>query len=408
VKESLVPTLCVGTHNRPLRGHDARCKAFAERGCVSLLITHIAPCVPTRGAGTRGFCNLLFWLIAFSAFAAFPASAARKVVIPFDFASKFDNGRYGQIVGDMLWKELSRGGGFIIPESMLDVRDYCTSHKLQPTADTDLKQMKKIVRDDFDAHIGIWGSVERAPGADGEIYDLAVKCVDFSAQPNPKIIYEVKARTRSVSEIPHLCVKKMFDALYEREPIGPTAPDALAEANWKKNPNLVVGDFGRGSGGVPKGWDTAAGQQREPLGRLVQWTDEEGNPRNKVVRFTLDKNVAENEGVMYYSEYFPVEEGAKYRFQCRWRSTGPSVKVFVKCYGEEGGRRREVYRSQQNLKGPVNTWNVHSEDVTPKHAKYAPQWGRIMLYAYMVPGVAEFDDVVLKQLVPASPGITVH
>ena len=104
----------------------------------------------------------------FSVVASSSAVAAdtRKVVIPFDFVSKFDDGRYGQMVGDMLWKKLSREGGFIIPESMLDVRDYCASHNLKPSPETDLEKMKKIVRDDFDAQIGIWGSVERAPGAE--------------------------------------------------------------------------------------------------------------------------------------------------------------------------------------------------------------------------------------------------
>ncbi len=361
------------------------------------------------------------------------AADTRKVVIPFDFVSKFDDGRYGQMVGDMLWKKLSRDGGFIVPESMLDVRDYCASHKLKPSPEMDLEKMKKIVRDDFGAHIGIWGSVERAPGADAEIYDLVVKCVDFSEKPNPKTIYEIKARTHSVSEIPHLYVKQMFDALCERQPAGPAAADRMAEENWKKNPNLVAGDFERGGSGAPKGWDKVAGQQREPLGRLVQWTAEDGNPGNRVVRFTLDRNVAENEGVMYYSDYFPAEEGAKYRFQCRWRSDGPAVKVFVKFYDEEGSQyraesgksgedaptgkklgrndyvpetkqRREVYRSQQNFRGPNNTWNTHTEDFTPKHVKYTPKWGRVMLYAYLAPGVVEFDDVAVKQITASSPG----
>ena len=340
---------------------------------------------------------------------AFAADDDRKVVIPFDFVSTFDDGRYGQMVGDMLWKKLSRQGGFIIPESMLDVRDYCASRHLKPAADMDLEKMKKIVQNDFGAHIGIWGSVERAPGAEAEIYDLAIKCVDFSAQPNPKMVYQVKARTKSASEIPHLYVKQMFDALYQRQPTGPAGPDPVAEENWKKNPNLVVGDFQRGSDGAPKGWEKVCGQQREPLGGLVRWMAEDGNPNNKVIRFTLDKNVAENEGVMYYSDFFPVQDGATYRFQCRWRSNGQAAKVFIKCYDSvsEAKRRREVYRSQQNLSsGPVNTWswNTHTEDFTPKHVKYTPRWGRVMLYAYAVPGVVEFDDVVVKQIVPPAPG----
>ena len=59
------------------------------------------------------------------------AADAKKVVIPFDFVSKFDDGRYGQMMGDMIWKKLSRQRGFIIPDSMLEVRDYCQSHKLR-------------------------------------------------------------------------------------------------------------------------------------------------------------------------------------------------------------------------------------------------------------------------------------
>jgi hypothetical protein len=370
---------------------------------------------------------LFLCVLAPFAFAANEAKNDKKVVIPFDFVSKFDDGHYGQLMGDMLWKKLSREGGFILPESMLDVREYCTSHHLRPSAEMELAKMQKIVQDDFGAHIAIWGNLERAAGEEAEIYDVTIKCVDFSVRPKPKVIYEVKARTNSVSEIPHLYVKQMFDALYQREPAAAAGPNPLAEENWKHNPNLVVGDFERGSGGAPKGWEKVAGQQREPLGGLVRWMAEQGNPSNKVIRFTLDKDVAENEGLMYYSEYFPVEENAKYRFQCRWRTSGPAVKVFIKCYDEEGsqyrahsaklntggsaerslgksdyvpetGQRREVYRSQQNFKGPVKTWNTHTEDFTPKHVKYAPKWGRVMLYAYTTAGVVEFDDVVVKKI----------
>jgi hypothetical protein len=382
-------------------------------------------------------CNLQFaiyssFLLGSVTSLAQAADAPKKVVIPFDFVSKFDDGRYGQMLGDMIWKKLSREGRFTIPESMLEVRDYCESHKLAPLPEMDLDKMKKIVRDDFDAQIGIWGSVERVPGTEGERYDLVIKCVDFSAQPRPKVIFETSARTKSVSEIPHVYVKQMLDALYGRKPGSPPAPDLAAEENWKKNPNLVIGDFEQGADGVPKGWDRRCGQQREPLGTLVRWLTDPDRSDNKIVRFTLDKNVAENEGVMYYSDYFPVEEGAKYRFQCRWRTDGPDVKVFVKCYDEIGspyrgsgegpaaasgggrpkkgdyisdtGQRREVYRSQQNLKGPQNVWNTHTEDFTPRHTKYTPRWGRVMLYAYLRPGTVDFDDVVVKQIVAPSAG----
>jgi len=359
----------------------------------------------------------------------------RKVVIPFDFESKFDDGRYGQMVGDMIWKKLEREKGFIIPETMLDVRDFGKTEGIEPGPDTPLEKMGRLVRDGFGAHVGIWGSVERAPGHEGDVYDVVVKCVDFSAGPEPKVIYEAAGRTKVVSEIPHVYVKQMLDALYGRKPGGPAPVDELAEKAWHENPNLVAGgDFQRGTAGVPLGWNPGweAGDmdQYERLGNVVKWLPEYGNPQNRVIRFTLSEGLGDTTGVAYYSKgFFPVEAGAKYRFQCRWRSNGPAVKVFIKCYDEvdttyrrdgetpgaapgtrerryipEIGQVREVYRSQQNLKGPENQWNVQTEDFTPKYTKYTPRWGRVMLYAYLGAGVVEFDDVVLKQIVPASPG----
>ncbi len=350
--------------------------------------------------------SISIFLLLILSLSSVHAADARKVVIPFDFVSKFDDGRYGRMLGDMIWTKLSRTGGFIIPESMHEVRGYCGAYKLTPSPELDMAAMRKIVREDFDAQIGVWGSIERAPGAEGDVYDLTIKCVDFSDRQRAKVIYETKVRTKTVSEVPHVYVKRMLDALHGRKPGQPPAPDMIAEENWKKELNLVVGDFQRGADGVPKGWDNTAGQQRKPLGGEVRWTTENGNSTNRVIRFVLDKQVAETTGVMYYSDYFPVEEGAKYRFQCRWRTDGPAVKVFVKCYDylPEEGRRREVYRSQQNFKGPKNSWNTHTEDFTPKHTKYSPRWGRVMLYAYLTPGTIEFDDVIVKRIVPASPG----
>ena len=335
--------------------------------------------------------------LTFALLVTVPSAAAeekQKVVIPFDFVSKFDDGRYGQMVGEDDRHKIQRQGGFVIPESMLEVRDTCQQNDVQPSPEMSLERMKEVVRKDFDAQIGIWGSVERVAGHEGDVYDLVIKCVDFSAPGGPKTIYDRSVRTNSVSEIPHLYVKEMLDALYDRKPGGPAVVDPAVEKNWKENPNLVVGgDFQSGSGGVPRGWEPVAGQLREPLGNLVRWAAEEGKPSNKLIRFVFPGIVGDNEGVMYYSKPFRVEEGSKYRFQCRYRTNGPAVKVFIKCYDEvgttyqpEGGYKastqlREVYRSQQNLKGPKNVWNTQTEDFTPAaHEVHAPLGPRDALW----------------------------
>jgi hypothetical protein len=50
------------------------------------------------------------------------------------------------------------------------------------------------------------------------------------------------------------------------------------------------------------------------------------------------------------------------------------------------------------LEGPKDAWNTHTEDFTPKHTKYSPRWGRVMLYAYLGAGQVDFDDVIVKQI----------
>ena len=347
-------------------------------------------------------------------------SAEQKVVIPFDFESKFDDGRYGKIVGNMIWKKLDRDKKFIIPETMLDVRSTAEMISFYPNPDTKTSEMEKVVKDTFDAQIAIWGKMERVPGHQWEVYDFSLKCVDFSTKP-PKTIYEVDdARTESVSEVPDLYVREMFMKLYGLVP-DEKKTDPIAEKNWKENPNLLAdGTFEKMDDGIPVGWSERAGQLREPFGKMVERTLDSEKPSNHVVKFTLDTPTAEGYGLMYYSNPFPVEEGATYRFQCRFKSSGPAVKVFIKCsdvidskfnptttgwqegFEEKfGSQTREVYRSQQNLSGPKDKWNTHTEDFTPQHTRYSPKFGRIMLYAYIVPGTVEFDDVVVKRIQPA-------
>jgi hypothetical protein len=230
-----------------------------------------------------------------------------------------------------------------------------------------------------------------------------ITIIDFSVQP-ARTIFEKKVLTRTVSEIPHLYLKDALDALYGKsDEIDEVADSAAVKERWLKAPNLVQGDFEKGQK-APLGWD--------PLPKHVSWVRE--TAKNRIIRFAIPPDVAETTGVLYYSNYFLVEKGATYRFQCRWRTSGTAVKVFIKCYDEfpskfrgkksdslDNRERREVYRSQQNLSGSAKQWNTHTQDFTPKHNQFTPRWGRVMLYAYYPAGTVEWDDVVVKQIIPA-------
>lgn len=349
-----------------------------------------------------------------------------RVVIPFNFVSEFDDGRYGSKVGEMIWTKLDREGGVVIPESTLDVDTVCDMLGVTVGPDMPLEEVGRIVREEFEADIGIWGSMERVPGFEWDVYDFTIYCVDFSDE-EPNILYEVEnARTEVVSEVPYIYIKTALDRLYGRRDYGPTPEDPIAEEKWRTNPNLIVGgDFQRGSSGVPMGWEGRAGQFREPLGGLASWTSDASEPENRIIRFRFDAGVGNGYGVMYYSHPTPIDEGATYRFQCRWRSNGPAVKIFIKCYDlmdtgyivegndsvgasaqyESTGRQlRECYRAQFNLSGPKNTWNTHTQDFTPRHTKYTPRFAKVDLYAYLGAGVVDFDDVIIREIIPTSPG----
>lgn len=348
--------------------------------------------------------------------------AQMKRVVSFDWESLFDKGDYGSRVGLGLWRKLNREGKnrFVIPESMQDVRSVCEMINFTPNDKTTLDEMKKVVRETFSSDIAIWGKMERVPGHRWEVYDVWIKCYDFSVDP-PAVIFDKNGRTEAVAEVMSdegYYVGPMLKRLLER--IAPKAiVDEEMEERWKTEPNLVVGgDFEKGKNGIPNGWEARGGQEREPLGGLVKWIPEPGNPSNKVIQIDMPAAVAEGPGCMYYCKPFVVEEGATYRFQCRFRSTGPRGIVFIKCsdvfdsdfhptanalqegYADKFGQQtREVYRSQQNFfEFEPGVWLTHTQDFTPTHTKYSPKFGRVMLYAYICEGKVEYDDIVVKKV----------
>ena len=106
---------------------------------------------------------------------------------------------------------------------------------------------------DFDAQIGIWGSIERVAGHEEDVYNLVIKCVDFSVRQATENDLPVQ-RSHQVGERNSAPLRQ---AIVGRPgsgeaPAGLPGADATAEENWKKNPNLVIGgDFQSGNNGVP-------------------------------------------------------------------------------------------------------------------------------------------------------------
>ena len=372
--------------------------------------------------------------------------AGQKRVVMFDFESLWDTDQesreshYGQIMGNMFWMKINRENKvkqmFVIPESMIDVRNTCTLMNIRPNPDTPLEQMKEIVTKTFNSDIGIWGKIERVDKDVMEIYDFWLNIVDFSVDP-PRVIYQVdKTRTEVVAEVTGIHVRRAMEKLLDKQ-ARTAAENAQIEENWKNGPNLIVGgDFEKVQNGIPVGWENRCAQHREPIGRLVKVVRDPDNAGNHYLRTEFDEEMATGFGLMYYSKPFLVEEGATYRVEYRYRlSKRVNCIVFVKCYDvidtnfrptvdalkegftdKIGQQTREVYRSQQNhqqypISGPPNEkeianagkWVQHSEEFTPRHTRFSPKLGRIMVYGFLTAGTIDYDDFVLKKVKDADP-----
>ena len=174
------------------------------------------------------------------------------------------------------------------------------------------------------------------------------------------------------------------------------------EVLWKTAENLVKnGDFAFGQVD-PANWD--------PLKSGVSWipNPDPKDKTDKCIRMDVSRDIAETTGMIYYSHPFAVEEGATYRFSVAARTAGPSLKVFIKCYDlfpEKWGfaeQPREVYRAPLHVYLPDDNragWNTYKRDFVPYTGGVNhPRSCRVMLYAYLRPGVVYWDDVVIRKI----------
>ncbi len=121
--------------------------------------------------------------------------------------------------------------------------------------------------------------------------------------------------------------------------------------------------------------------------------------------------VAGLHGVHYYSDWFEVEPGMRYRVLADLIATeggGGKPKVFVKGYAqvkptvrESQPQRREIWRTYMPCRGCKGAWKHYSETFTiPSRGvrmsnitTVQVRWIRIIPYAYWPPGVYYWDNV---------------
>jgi hypothetical protein len=200
-------------------------------------------------------------------------------------------------------------------------------------------------------------------------------------------------------------VYEIFGLPVPEDPLRQLQNDPQVERRWREGPNLV-----RNPGfetPAPGGKGPADWQETGPLatGGTVTWMPNPDGP-GKVIHYEMDGGTAGGYGMAYYSDWIAIEPGATYRFSCRYKSLGPTVKIFLKGYHEfppqEGfpAQRRETYRRQVHPAGEKKQWNSVVADFIPIHANpnQQPTWLKVDLFAYWPKGEVFWDDIVLKKV----------
>ncbi len=320
-----------------------------------------------------------------------PGKAEGVAVLPLRVTS--EEAGLGRKVAFMLRAKAKRLGAVVYDShSVQDLLAGRTVSLQTPPAD-----LARLARRPFGADVAIVGHV--AGTGPYQVQLLAV----YTAEDGPPGVF----RKRYTAANHHLVPVEMAKAVYDilglpcpEDPLRMLREDPAIARRWKTAPNLVKNPGFEAA--APGGKGPAHWQDLEPQ---MAWTAHPDGP-GKVLKFDMDKATAATYGLDFTSDWIPIQAGATYRFACRYKTLGPTPKIFLKGYhpfpARDGypAQRRETYRRQVHPKGEKGTWHTVTADFVPQATtpEHTPRFLKVDLYAYWPKGVIYWDDVVLKQV----------
>jgi hypothetical protein len=304
----------------------------------------------------------------------------------------------GDKVGEMLRFKAKRLGAVVFdPKS---IAENLGSAKV--SADMPPAKLADLAREKFKADLAVTGHVKgKGP------YEVRLVAV-HAADPKNLGTFDRTYACSHHQVVPLEMAKAVYDILglpQPEDPLRMLQGDAEVQRRWRDGPNLVKNpgfELTDATGKNPADWQALEDQ--------MAWVP---NPdgAGKVLKYDMNQATAETYGLDFYSDWIAIEPGATYRFSCRYKSLGPTPKVFLKGYflwpGGDGyaPQWRESYRRQVHPSGPKSQWNSVTADFVPDafKADQKPLRLKVDLYAYYPAGVIFWDDIVLKKVHDAPP-----
>jgi hypothetical protein len=251
----------------------------------------------------------------------------------------------------------------------------------------------RAIASDEKPDVIIWGVMNAG--------ELRVNVLDLrDERPQPRVFAHPIAHATDV----RFAVEKLIESLPASTKHAYVSEEAVtrdpeAERRWRDEPNLMK----EGTFDQPGDWrgilaaDKYAPQvvDREPKeDEVVIRKIEDGQ---HVLSMRLSKNTAETFGLACLSGPIAIEPNTRYRLSFRYRSDGPISRPFIKGYFIHDGAEREIYRRQVPKLGATGgKWVEVIDELNPQHQTFAVAFLRVDFYAYLTPGIVEYDDVVLK------------
>lgn len=154
----------------------------------------------------------------------------------------------------------------------------------------------------------------------------------------------------------------------------------IIKREWSFDTSLIInGDFKKGEN-FPYGWVIE--------NENVKWDGKD------IISFDINKATAEGEGLWVYSIFNNIEPG-EYKLFLRFKSSGPSVIIFVEGWGIVGGRKRRIERNECFAYFKDNEWNELNFNILFKNENV--RWFRVKIYSYLKPGKVLFDRIELRE-----------
>ncbi len=299
-------------------------------------------------------------------------------------------------VGFSLRTKLDRQGTYE-PIDGPSMKDLVAGRDAPITFDTKVDEVKALAQD-AGATVLIWGQLD----------DKTLKLHVYDSRTPNAPPSDLEKKIDQPTDL-RFAIEEVLQTLpgigpFEHPSESSVQDDPASAAAWKANPNLVShGDFEGTDASAAWNVLLAADKYNPPVSpdkpdvdRVAIIPDPE-QPGGHVLAMNLSKNVAEGSGLACISSPIPIQPATRYRLQYRYKSDGPVLHVFVKGYATVAGEEREVYRRQVPPSNATDgKWVTITDDMNPQNGRVAVETLRIDLYIYLKPGMAMFDDVVLK------------